>query len=217
MKIISITNQKGGVGKTTIAYNLCAKFTSDGYKSLLVDADTQKSAMTFREIRSENENLPQFSCIENTSRTLHKDIKSMKNSFDFIFIDSGGRDSPAFRSAFLCSDLIIVPVTPGSLELWGTEQTFDIIENAREYNENVKLYVLQNMVKLHTKIEKDLFTTLTEMSNDYKFNIFKTILYDRVNYRYATSEGKAIFEFKGSNDKAVIEFESFIKELKGAI
>ena len=52
--VISIVNEKGGSGKTTLAVNLAARLSEDGDNVLLIDADPQRSTEVFSDIRSQS-------------------------------------------------------------------------------------------------------------------------------------------------------------------
>ena len=97
MKVVVVANQKGGVGKSTLACNLAVCAAKDGKKVMLIDADPQASTMTFRERRGAED----ISAVSIVKPTLLQDVKNFSN-FDLIFIDAGGRDNSLFRSAMTC-------------------------------------------------------------------------------------------------------------------
>lgn len=62
-KIISIANQKGGVGKTTTAFNLGASLAAEGKKVLLVDADPQANATSGLGLNPEEAEISIYECL----------------------------------------------------------------------------------------------------------------------------------------------------------
>ncbi|MEM1684992.1 MAG: ParA family protein, partial [Nanopusillaceae archaeon] len=80
-KIIVVANQKGGVGKSTVACNIAVAFAVDGYKTLIIDTDPQESSLNFRAMREKDD----IQAVSITKPTVHKDV--LKFDHQVIIVD----------------------------------------------------------------------------------------------------------------------------------
>lgn len=206
--VITIGNQKGGVGKTTIATNMAVLSSMKNKQTLLVDADSQGSSMDFRSLRKDNFN--SVHAVQITKPTIHTDISTFGN-FDNIFIDAGGRDSETFRSAIMACDCLLVPATPSPYDVWSSEETFKILRQARIYKK-IKACIILNQVVKNTNVSQEVQKVIKKMAKEYNLEICKGILYSRVVYRESVSEGKGVCEY-APNSKASIEIQNLYKEV----
>ncbi len=215
MQIISILNTKGGVGKTTIATNLAVMFAREQKKVLLVDSDHQSSSSDFRTTRISNPTVAQFTATQIQSPTLHIDIPNFQ--FDYIIIDVGAKDNKVFRSAIMASDFAIVPLCPSQYDFWGSQNTFDILQEASISLPSLKTFAVLNMVIPRTKIAKEVQKLISEFEATYKVKFMKSNLTSRVAYKYSVSEGLGVIELSSKDAKAKKEINNFFNEIKECI
>lgn len=206
--IISVLNQKGGVGKTTLAVNLARDYTKRGIKTLLVDSDPQGSALRWHE-RS-NGDLVDMTCICTT--TLDKDVMRFMPYYDRIVIDGIPRVSPLTLAAIKCSDLILIPVQPTPYDIWATEEIVRNVQDRIEMTDgkvNGAFVVSRRIVG--TNIGKEIDDHLLKMELD----VLKSSTSQRVSYATSVEEGLTVLDGKYYGSTACKEIEQLINEIEG--
>ena len=115
--IISVTSLKGGVGKSTIAQNLAVCFAHNGYKTCIVDSDTNKSSLRWAGLRDESlPTIPVFGSED--GKILTQTVRGLNNDYEIIVIDGTPSLNKVTSKIILLSDLMLIPILPSGLDLW---------------------------------------------------------------------------------------------------
>jgi len=204
-KVITISQQKGGTGKTTLAVHLAMAFIKyHNLKVAVIDTDPQGSLGKWFMIRTEkkvsNENL--------TFKTAslwgaQYESKTLKNDHDIVIIDTPPKIESDARPAIEAADLVLIPIAASHVDFWATGAIVEIAKKA-----NKKILAQINRSSQRSKLidkTKDFIKSLDLKSTE-------TIIGNRQIYTSSMGEGKTAVE-KQRKGNAVDE----IKQLSNQI
>ena len=158
--IIAVLNQKGGVGKTTLATHLAMEFAYRGERALVVDADPQGSALDWSQTRAQHR-LPRLAGVIGLAReTLHHEVPVIARNVDHVVIDGPPRVTALARSAVLASDLVLVPVQPSPYDVWASAEIVALIAEARIFKPSLRAAIVVNRRVVGTVIGRDVRAAL---------------------------------------------------------
>lgn len=206
MKVIGVLNQKGGVGKTTLAVSLAACFAHKGARVLFIDADPQGSALDWAAAR---EDAPLFSVVGLPRASVHKEIERLGEGYDLIIIDGPPRVTDLARSAIMASDLVLIPVQPSPYDVWAANEVVKLIKEASVYNDLLKSAFVVNRKIANTAIGRDVGDALAS----YDLPVLTSAITQRVIFAEAAAQGKAVFELD-PNGPATAEINQLANEIR---
>lgn len=201
-KVITIGHTKGGVGKSTLGWNLAHSLHAAGEVVRIVDLDFQQTLFFINAIAEMNNEATIEVLQPQTGSEL---LEIIEENHGYLIIDVGGFDSDINRIALSRADKILVPISPSITEVIGFKTFEAIIEDINATSINM---VLNNIHPL----QKD-FTEIEKVVNESGAKLLKTIIRQRKTYKDVLALGKSVFTY--TDLKARDEIERLKDELIG--
>lgn len=200
-KVITVAQQKGGAGKTTIAAHLAVAFSQRGKRVAVIDIDPQGSLKAWHAIRETRfgEGYTGLTFQAISGWRLGSEVASLRRSHDVIVIDSPPHTETEAKSAIRAADLLVIPVQPSPTDVWATKATLDLAAKER-----IPAYILLNRVTPNSKMVQAIASELP--------NMLKSQLGNRVLFASAIMDGRCVTE-TAPNSPASQEVKALAKEV----
>ena len=209
-KVITIAQQKGGTGKTTLAVHLALAFTNyHNFKVAIIDTDPQGSLGKWFMIREEKK-------LSNNNLTFKTaslwgaqyESKTLKKDHDIVIIDTPPKIESDARPSIESADLVLIPMAASHVDFWATGAIVEIAKKA-----NKKILIQINRSSQRSK----LISKTNDFIKSLNLSATKTIIGNRQIFASSMGEGKTAVE-KQKKSIAVVEnpqlSEQILSEIK---
>ena len=208
--IVVFPNQKGGVGKTTLALHLAGEWSREGERVTLIDADPQGSALDWSEQRA-RDGLPRlFGVIGLARGTLHREAPELARGADHVVIDGPPRVAGLMRSALLAADLVLIPAQPSPFDGWASGEMLKLIEEARIFRPQLVARFALNRCAARTIIARETAETLAEHDPP----VLAARVGQRVIFADSAQSGRLVGELDNASP-AAREIAALAREVRG--
>jgi chromosome partitioning protein len=201
-KIITIAQQKGGAGKTTLVAHMAVALMQKGFRVAIIDIDPQGSLTRWHEVRAERmgEGYTGLHFSALTGWRVGSEANRLRRSnYDIVLIDSPPHVETEARTAIRAADLIIVPVQPSPTDIWATQATIKLAKTEKK-----PVLTVMNRVAPNSKLAIQMRAELSDLSDTYLGN--------RVAFASAILEGKGVTELDPKS-QASLEIKALVEEM----
>lgn len=205
-QIITVTQQKGGSGKTTLTTNIAIGLLLSGRGPVgVLDIDPQGSLGEWFEKREaalgEEETGLTFRTASGWGA--RREARNLARDCAYVVIDTPPKSESDVRSAIEIADQLLIPIQPSPVDLWATHATLDLA--AKEKKE---ARLVLNRVPPRSSLTQEMLNAMADFPNA----VAATRLGNRTAFAGAMGEGSTVIE-KEPRSKAAEEVNALVAEL----
>ena len=185
--IITIAQQNGGAGKTTVAAHLAVAYMLGGKSVAVLDVDPQGSLGQWYERREQAYGEEETGLLFRTASGwgAKREAKALARTYDIVIVDTPPKSDIELKPAVKAADLVVVPVQPTPMDLWATEPTLAMIDA-----EGASSVLILNRV-----IARALLTgEISEAVGKLGHRVAKATYGSRVAYAASIGQGSTVLE-----------------------
>jgi chromosome partitioning protein len=154
--IVAFLNHKGGVGKTTLALHVAGAWAAQGNRIVVVDTDSQGSALGWSEQRVKTGLTRLFNVLELARDTVHFEAPEIACDVHHVVIDGSSQSAALMRSAILAADVALIPAQPSPFDGWASSETLRLLQEARHFRPHLIARVVLNRCVARSLIASEI-------------------------------------------------------------
>jgi len=202
-KVLTLAQQKGGAGKTTLVAQLAVAFAAGGRSVALVDIDPQGSLTRWFNVREAAGKTKGITLTAVTGWRAQATVEKLKAANDLILVDSAPHAEIEAKIAVRVADLIIVPIQPSPLDLWATEPTLALARSEKR-----KALIVINRDQTRIKLSETLAGHIADLGAE----VAESTIGNRTAFAASMMEGLGVVE-TAPRTKAALEILALADEI----
>lgn len=204
-RIITVAQQKGGSGKTTVTVNLATALLAQGKSVALLDTDPQGSLGKWFMKRVETYgDDPHLRFSTATAWGINYELRSLSSQVDYVIVDTPPKADSDLRPALRAADLVLVPLSASHVDIWATQDVLDLADRASK-----RACIVMNRTRSGTRLGAEVVEAVNELEAD----VLKTSLGNRILFAESLGQGLGAIESQ-KKSAAANEVRSLVEEVE---